>query len=201
MISVGLTGVLASGKTEAARLFAKLGAKTFDADLAAKRLIRKGQPLQRAAVKVFGRQFLKSNGELDRKKLAQYVFGRPRELKKLNILIHPGVIFESLCFVRQYRHRKVLIVLDVPLLFESRMENLVDFTVVVRSTKRRIFARAAARGLSPALTRKILSAQWPMERKAKAADFVIENDGDLRKLRSEVSRVYRQIIGRHGGRL
>lgn len=197
MITVGLTGVLASGKTETAKLFQKHGAKIFDADKAAKRLLQKGRPLQKAVVTIFGRRFLRKDGELDRKKLAAYVFARPRELKKLNILIHPGVIFESLQFVRRRHRQEGVLVLDVPLLFESKMERLVDFTVVVSSPQRKIFSRAAERGLSPALTRKILSAQWPLRKKEKAADFVIRNDGDLSQLRREVRRVFGEITHRN----
>ena len=193
MITVGLTGVLASGKTETVKLFQKHGAKIFDADKAAKRLLQKGRPLQKAVVKIFGRRFLQKNGELDRKKLAAYVFGRPMELKKLNILTHPGVIFEILQFVKRHRRQEGLLVLDVPLLFESKMEKLVDFTVVVSSPKRKIFSRAARRGLSPALTRKILSAQWPLRKKEKTADFVIRNEGNLNDLKREVRRVFEEI--------
>ena len=96
MIVVGITGNLASGKSEAARLFKKHGAVVFDADEAARWAARKGAPAYKAIVKIFGKEYLKKNGEIDRKKLATRVFSRPEDLKKLNILIHPGVIFESM---------------------------------------------------------------------------------------------------------
>lgn len=200
MIVVGLTGNLASGKSAATRIFRSLGAQVFDADGAARKATRKGTPIYRAIVKLFGQSFLAKNRQLDRRKLARHVFSHPSDLKKLNILIHPGVIFECVKTARALRHRTGMLVLDVPLLFESRMDKLADYTVVVVASTGKMLARARKKGMSEPLARKVLSAQWPLARKAKLADFVIQNNGSLEDLRAGVKDVYRKIRGTSGRR-
>ena len=135
MIIIGVTGSFSSGKSQTVLIFKRIGAKVFDADKAAKRVVRKGTPVARAVIKLFGRRFLKKNKELDRKKLADHVFSHPRDLRKLNILIHPAVIVECFKTIEHFRDRKGLLVLDVPLLFESNMRRLADYTVVVSDRK------------------------------------------------------------------
>ena len=193
MIVVGLTGSFASGKTEVAKFFKRLGARVFDADEAAKKAVEKGRPAYRAIVKMFGRDYLLKNGELDRKKLASHVFNHPRDLKKLNILIHPGVIFESLKLIEQCGTHKGVLVLDVPLLFESKMEGLVDVAVVVSSTEESILHRSVKKGLPRDLAKKILSTQWPLKRKEKQADFVIRNDGSIKDLEKKAKEIFEKI--------
>ena len=193
MIVVGVTGSLASGKSEVVRLFKKRGAEVFDADNAAKKAVQKGKPAYKAILKILGKGFLKNNGELDRKKLAWHVFSHPGDLKKLNILIHPGVIFECFKMIEQFKRKKGLLVLDVPLLFESKMEGLADCTVVVYSKKDKMLGRARKRGLPEDLAKKILSAQWPLEKKKKLADFSIENNGSLADLEKQVLKLTQLI--------
>ncbi|MBI4432640.1 MAG: dephospho-CoA kinase [Candidatus Omnitrophica bacterium] len=193
MTVVGVTGSLSSGKTQVVRFFQKLGAEIFDADEAARAALKKGRPAYRAVVQIFGKQFLKSSGEIDRKKLAGRVFARPDDLKKLNILIHPGVIFECLEVIEKFRDKPGMLVLDVPLLFESKMEELADVTVVVSASTRRLIERSREKGISPALAGKIISTQWPLQRKKRLADFVIENDGTLKDLEEKVKEVFKKI--------
>ena len=193
MIVVGLTGNLASGKGASAKIFKKLGARVLDADAAARKLTRKGTPLYRAIVKIFGKTFLEKGGQLDRRKLAWHVFSHPGDLNKLNILIHPGVIFEAYKAIEAGKRKKGVLVLDVPLLFESHMERMVDVTVVVKSSRERMLARAVKRGVPRPLAQKILASQWPPARKAALADFVIENNGSLARLEAGVKKVYREI--------
>ncbi|MBI2095114.1 MAG: dephospho-CoA kinase [Candidatus Omnitrophica bacterium] len=193
MIVIGLTGSFASGKTQAADFFKKHGAKVFDADTAARRALRRGTAAYRAVLKMFGRDFLKRGGDLDRRKLARHVFDRPRDLKKLNILIHPGVIVESLQTIERFRRSEGVLVLDAPLLFEARMENLADYTVVVRASSGKIFGHAKKRGIDRSLAEKILSSQWPIEKKARRADFVIDNDGSPADLEKKVLEILQTI--------
>ncbi len=194
MIVIGITGSLASGKSEAVRIFKeKKGAKVFDADLAARQVVEKGKPVYKAVFKIFGKEYFRSNGELDRKKLASHVFSHPEDLKKLNILIHPGVIFECFRMIEQNRKRSEILVLDVPLLFESKMESLADYTVLVTADPKKILQRAKKNGMPESLTRKILSTQWPLIKKRRLADFVIKNNGSLKELEKKVLEVAEKI--------
>lgn len=193
MISVGITGGFASGKSETTRFFKKMGARVFDADLAAKKAIQKGQALYPAVLKLFGKSFLAPNGQIDRRKLGQHVFSKPQELKKLNTLIHPVVILEAIAFLEKHRNKKGLAVLDAPLLYEAKMERLVDTVVVVKSSQKNILARASKRGITPSFAKKILASQWPVEKKARRADHVIVNDGTVKSLEQKSKEVFKQI--------
>ena len=194
MITVGLTGNLASGKSEAAKYFKKKGAHVVDADGIARELTLKGKPLFKAIVKIFGKEFTEKGGQLDRKKLARHVFSHPKELKKLNVLVHPGVIVEIYKEIEMMRSKKGLLILDVPLLFESKMEKLADFTVVVKASEASMLSRASRRGIPSELARQILAAQWPMMKKARLADFVIDNNGTSEELAEHVNRVTADIL-------
>jgi len=193
MIVLGVTGNLASGKSEAARIFKKHGALVFDADEAARKAVRKGTPAYKAVVKLFGKEYLRKDGEIDRKKLAVRVFSHPEDLKKLNILLHPGVIIESMKWIERTRKKRGLLVMDVPLLFESKMEDLADVTLVVSSPREKMIARAAKNGMPESLARKILSTQWPLGKKEKLADYVIHNNGTHKDFEKEVLRVMREL--------
>ena len=199
MTVVGITGSFSSGKTQTALIFKRVGAKIFDADKAARQVVRKGTPIYKAIVKLFGWDFLKKNKELDRKKLADHVFSHPRDLKKLNILIHPGVIVECFKRIERFRDRKGLLVLDVPLLFESKMERLADYTVVVSASKATILKRARRKGIPGSLANKILSTQWSLKRKEHFADFVIRNDGSVKQLEKQVRGVLERILANDKG--
>jgi len=200
MIVVGVTGSFASGKTETVRIFKKHGAKVFDADRAARDAVRKGRPVYRAIVKMFGKRFLRASGELDRKKLGRHVFGHPGDLRKLNILIHPGVIFECMKVIKRFRRKKGFLAMDVPLLFESKMERLADYTLVIASKRESLIRRAKKKGLPAELAVKILSSQWPLKRKARLADFVIRNDGTTAELEERVVELMGKIRSNDKGR-
>ena len=194
MIVVGLTGNLASGKSEAAKLFKKKGAHVIDADEIARKLTRDNVKLKSAILKIFGEAFELGQGEIDRKKLAWHVFSHPKELKKLNTIVHPGVILEIYRELDKFRAKKGLVVLDVPLLFESKMEKLADFTVVVKASESNMLSRASRRGIPAVLARRILAAQWPVMKKARLADFVIDNNGTAQELDRRVSQVFEEIL-------
>ncbi len=175
-------------------MFERLGAKVFDADAAARKAVKKGTPIYKAIRKIFGPGFFRPNGELDRKKMAAHVFSHPKDLHKLNVLVHPGVIFECLKTIERLKGRKGVLVLDVPLLYESRMESLAEAVVVVTASEPQRLERAGRKGISRALARKILSTQWPLGKKARLADIVIENDGSLAELRQKVKEAYETVV-------
>ena len=195
MTVIGITGSLASGKSEAARFFQNRGAAVFDADRSARKVIEKGKPVYRALLKIFGKSFLKKNGQIDRKKLALHAFGHPGDLKKLNTLIHPAVIFDCIRIIHEAASQKRQVVLDVPLLFESHMQGLADVTIVIASTRKKMLERARVRGIPKPLAQKILLAQWPLGKKKRLADFVIENNGSLKDLARKLGEVMKQING------
>ncbi len=193
MIAVGVTGSFSSGKSAVTAIFKKMGARVFDADATAKKVTRKGTAVYRAIVQIFGKEYLALGGQLNRRKLAKHVFNNPEDLRKLNILIHPEVIFEALKFKRAFNDKKGILVMDVPLLYESRMEHLVDRIVVVVSSHRQILRRGKKKGIEPSLSKKILKTQWSFKRKARLADYVIVNKANLKELEKKAKEIFQNI--------
>ena len=116
-----------------------------------------------------------------------------KELKKLNTLVHPGVIFDCLGAIARERSRPGILALDVPLLFESKMDCLADTLVVVTASRVTSLRRAAKKGVAAPLARRILASQWPAQKKAAHADFVIRNDGSLADLKKKVSELWLKL--------
>ncbi len=199
MIVIGITGSLATGKSEVAKILKKKGAHVFDADRVARDVIRKGTPVYGAILKIFGRGYLSADGRINRKKLAAHVFNHPKDLDKLNTLIHPAVIVDCIRRIHGVKRKKGILVLDVPLLFESKMQNLADVTVVVSATPSRRAARAIKKGISKKLGQKILKNQWPLKKKERLADFVVYNNGSKAELKRKVLRLLDEIKTKTNG--
>jgi dephospho-CoA kinase len=170
---LGLTGGIAMGKTTAARQLRRLGLPLHDADAAIHRLYAPGG----AAFAAIARRFPEAiaEGAVDRQKLGQLVFGKPAALKELERMLHPLVRRETLKFLqRQARRRRPLVVLDIPLLFETGAEDFCDFVVTVSAPAFLQRQRALARpGMAPAKLAAILARQTPDREKRRRADYAV----------------------------
>ncbi|MCU0837810.1 MAG: dephospho-CoA kinase [Rhodospirillales bacterium] len=173
MIVLGLTGSIAMGKSTAAAMFARLGVPVFDADLTAHRLMApRGAGV--ASIEAAFPGVLRG-GSIDRAALAARVFGDPAALEQLESLLHPLVYAEAAAFLRRARRqRRPLVVLDIPLLYETGGSALCDLVAVVSAPARLQAARLAAR---PGHDRRRLAAiaarQLPDAEKRRRADIVI----------------------------
>ncbi len=200
MIVIGVTGNLSSGKSAVAKILKSLGAKVLDADIMAKNAVRKGRPAYKGIVKLFGKEYLQKSGQINRKKLATRVFSRPKDLEKLNILIHPEVIFEAFGAIEKEKSRKGYLVMDVPLLFEAKMEALADFTILVTSKPSALIARSRKKGISPKLAKRIIASQWSVRKKEKLVDYVVKNDGTPADLKKKIMDIIQDIENKQGER-
>lgn len=191
MKTLGLTGGIGSGKTEAARFFEALGARVLLADDVAKRLMHEDAGLRRAIAEAFGPESYDASGALDRAHLARRVFGHPEELARLNALVHPRVRAEMLRQIEAARRDGVeLLVYEAALIFEAGAEKHLDAVAVVEAPLEARIARVMARdGASREDVLARMGHQLPAEELRRRADFVIENDGDLDALRRAVERV------------
>ncbi|HTP49686.1 MAG TPA: dephospho-CoA kinase [Anaeromyxobacteraceae bacterium] len=181
---VGLTGGIASGKSSFANALRRLGAPVIDADELARRAVLAGTPALEEVRSAFGDGVLGPSGELDRKRMAALVFADPEARRKLEAIVHPAVrraVAVETARLAALGH--ALSFYDVPLLFETGLDRAVDLVVVVyaprETQKRRLVARD---GISDAEAEARLAAQMPIEEKARLADVVVENDGDLASL-------------------
>lgn len=196
MIIVGLTGSIAMGKSETAKMFKELGVPVFDADVAVHELYAKGG----AAVEPVGLLFPSAiiDEAVDRTKLAKLVLGDNPMLKKLEALVHPLVSQKRQDFLSAARQsNEPLVVLDIPLLFETNGQNQVDKIVVVSAPENIQRERALARpGMTDEKLDAILSKQVPDREKRKHADFIVDSSQGLAAARSQVVDIVETLTQR-----
>ena len=198
MIITGLTGSIAMGKSTITKIFAEHGVPTFDADEAVRAFYAED------GVKTVEAAFpgVIVSGQIDRERLGAQVLGDTDALKRLEGLVHPAVAQARLRFVERATaagHR--LIIVDVPLLFETGGEARVDLVVVVSAPAAIQRARALARsGMTEAKLEAILSRQTPDADKRRRAHFIIETGGTLEMTRAIVAQFMRSTAALAGGR-
>ncbi len=174
MIILGLTGSIGMGKSAAAATLRRLGVPLFDADAEVHRLIGpRGAAVSRVEAAFPGVR--DEAAGIDRTRLGRLVFGDPAALRKLESILHPMVQQAERRFVARARARRaLLVVLDIPLLFESGGVARCDFVLVVsaplRLQQERVMRRA---GMTESRFAEILRAQMPDREKRRRADFVV----------------------------
>jgi len=190
MLVIGVTGSLGTGKSTVATMLAEQGAKVLDADLIARRQLHRGKEGFQKIVKVFGSEIL-TQGRVDRKKLAEIVFNDEKCLRKLEGIIHPAVRKEILQKLEKYKKgRQQVVVLDVPLLFESGLDAYVDLKIVVKATRDIQIQRAIQQlKITKVQAIKRIKAQMPLRAKMRLADIIIDNSGNLNQTRKEVKNM------------
>ena len=193
---IGVTGSLATGKSTVTALLKELGAKVIDADAVVHRQLKDRRSLcYRAICARFGKDIL-TQGEIDRKKLAKIVFNDPQELKQLEGIIHPitkQVIWaKAEAFLKQKKSR--VVVLDVPLLFESGWAKDVDAVIVVAAERSAQIARAVRKlHISPLEAEQRIKQQLPLPYKKRRADFVVDNNGNIKETKRQVQDLWKKI--------
>lgn len=175
MIKVGLTGNIGSGKSTAARIFETLGVPVYHADAEAKKML--SDPEVSADIRNhFGLEVFIS-GSVDRKALANLVFGDPRELEKLNSIIHPRVRQDLMAWIERHSDHDYVIQ-EAAILFESGFNTFFDKCIVVACPEDIAIKRVITRDrVSEKEVAERLKNQWPEGKKKALADYVINNDG------------------------
>lgn len=197
MLLVGLTGGIGSGKSTVARLLEKRGAVVFDADLLAREAVEPGTPGHAAVIERFGADVLAPGGELDREALASIVFADPAARRDLEQIVHPEVRRLFAEGSEAYRDTDRVVVFSAPLLVETGMHTAFEVLVVVSATVATQIERLMRqRGMSEPSIRVRIDAQAPLEDKAAAADFLVDNEGSLDELESQVEQLWNDLSTR-----
>jgi len=189
-VTVAVTGSFASGKSTFVNFLGELGAETVSADGIVHDLLAADEQTISLVTERFGREVLKERG-VDRRALGRKVFGDPEALRDLEEILHP--------LVRRETDRRIaasgadLFVAEIPLLFEGGDSSTYDYTVAVVVPEERRLAWAAQRGVDEAALRAIEARQLPQEEKARRADAVVQNDGDLDRLRRQAEELGERI--------
>jgi len=146
MTVIGLCGNIASGKSLAATIMSEWGAKVIDTDKISREVVEVGQPAYNDIVEAFGPQFLKEDGNIDRRKLASLVFSDEKSRQLLNQITHPRIREQAQNRIEEAMKRGTnIVILEVPLLIEAGFDDLVDQIWLVRANKQRIFQRLRKR--------------------------------------------------------
>jgi dephospho-CoA kinase len=196
MIVVGLTGSIGMGKSNAAHVLRRLGVPVHDADGAVHKLMGPGGRAVRKVAEVFP-QALAGN-RIDRKVLGDLVFGDTPALRRLEAIIHPLVRQSSRAFLDAAARRRLrIVVLDIPLLYESGGDKSVDAVIVVSAPRQIQRQRVMARpGMTEEKFRAILARQVPDAQKRRRADYVVFTGGH----RGETFRQLKRIVGQLSAR-
>lgn len=195
-IVIGLTGGIACGKSIAANCFVKNGAVLIDADLIAKEILNTNTDAYKKVVKYFGAEILNKDGFINRGMLLSRVLKNKKNVEALNKISHPFIINEILNKIKQLKTAAVkLIVIDAPLLFETGLNNNVNFTVVVSSKLSVRINRVKKDGkISLTAFNKFRKLQMSLKEKCKRADFVLLNNGSKLHLESKIFSLLSNLL-------
>jgi dephospho-CoA kinase len=201
---IALSGGIGTGKSTVAAMLRARGAVVIDADEIVHRLQAPGAPLLAELVEAFGPEILDAGGALDRKRLGDRVFGDAEARRRLNALVHPKVGIEM---ARQLEAARAagapLVVLDIPLLFETRAAGTgsasrlpFEATVLVYAPRAVQIERTVARdGCTVAEAEARVAAQMPIDDKRALADHVIDNGGARADTERQVQALWERLVG------
>jgi dephospho-CoA kinase len=199
---VALTGGIATGKTWCLRRFAALGAATVDADALAREAVAPGSAGLAAIAARFGAPVLGASGALDRAALGRLIFADPAARRDLEAIVHPAVYARLDGWYREVSRRPApppVAIAEIPLLYETGREGDFESVVVVGCPAEVQLARLRERdGLSEADARRRIAAQWPIEKKMRRADYVIDTSGTMEDSDAGVGRVWAALTGPDG---
>lgn len=191
---MGLTGGIGAGKSTVATELARLGAVVIDADRVARAVVAPGTEGLAAVVAEFGPGVLRPDGSLDRAELGRRVFADPRARARLEAVTHPLVRAESSRLARQ-APRDAIVVHDVPLIVEKRLQDRYDLVVVVGADEdARVGRLVRERGMSAPDARARIGAQADDAERRAVADVWIDNSGTQAELRAAVRRLWRERL-------
>jgi dephospho-CoA kinase len=197
MLNVGLTGGIASGKSTVAKMLVKNGAHLIDFDGLAHEVQEPGKPAWKEVVNHFGEGILQRDKKIDRVKLGNIVFADKEKLSELNNIVHPLVYQEwQSHLVKICKKEKHAIVLsDIPLLFEGKMQNLFDLTILVLIAPEEQISRLIMRnGVIKEEAERRLKSQMPISEKISLADIIINNEGSIPETEKRVGQVWKELL-------
>jgi len=193
---LGVTGGIASGKTTVASMLEELGAPVIDFDVLARQIVEPGNPAWKEIVDYFGKEILKEDGTVDRKKLSKIVFRDMEKRKKLEGFTHPLILEEFAKRVNEIAETdpSALIQVVIPLLIEQNLQYMFHKILVVYIPEKAQIERITKRdGISKEEAAVILKAQLPIEEKLGYADFVVNNEGSLVETKRQVEKLWHTL--------
>ncbi|MGX6443005.1 dephospho-CoA kinase [Neobacillus sp. K501] len=188
---IGLTGGIASGKSTVSNMLKEMNITVVDADIEARLAVEKGEPAYQKIIREFGKEILLENDEIDRQKLGSIIFHDVEKRHLLNSIVHPEV--------RNRMNNKIesaikggeqVVILDIPLLFESKLTHMVQKTILVYVDREVQLKRLMERNsLSLEEAEARIKSQMPLSEKVALADAVIDNNGSLNETKKQLNEI------------
>ncbi|MBT2681926.1 dephospho-CoA kinase [Bacillus sp. ISL-35] len=188
---IGLTGGIASGKSTVSAMFTELGITVIDADIEARLAVEPGEKAYNDIVSHFGTEVLEEDGSINRPALGSIIFNNEEKRLQLNSIVHPAVR-ERMAMKRQQAEaaNEKAVVLDIPLLFESKLTGMVEKIIVVYVDEKTQLERLMERnGFSEDEALSRIKSQMPLKDKVNLADEVIDNTGTIEQSRQQLIKV------------
>lgn len=201
-MNLGLTGGIACGKSTVSNMFVKLGAALVDADRIAREVVEPDQPGWDAVIRRFGEQIVLPDRSLNRKQLAEIVFHDNKAREDLQSILHPLIRAEMRRQIQNLEENEPsrLVIVDVPLLYESKLQHLFQAVVVVYVDRATQIQRLMERDhLTVEQAEARLRSQLPIEDKRRWADYVIDNRGTVEHTEEQVKHLYETMLKDQAG--
>ncbi|GIO45040.1 dephospho-CoA kinase [Paenibacillus apis] len=196
-MNIGLTGGIATGKSTVSQMLVARGAALIDADVVARRIMEPGHPVLAKVVERFGETVLLAGGQLNRKRLGEIVFSDPVERKALEDITHPAIRREMKAELDalERENPERLVVADIPLLYESGLENLYEEIMVVYVPQSLQLERLMQRDALTVQEAELrLAAQMNIEEKRRRADILIDNSRSYEETESQIDDFWRSRV-------
>jgi dephospho-CoA kinase len=196
VLTVGLTGGIATGKSYVLDQFRRRGVPCLDADELVHGVEAAGTEATAAIAARFGAEVLAADGSVNRARLGPIVFADPAARRELEAIVHPAVYRAIAAGVRAFEltGTHAFAIVDVPLLFETGADQRFDRVIVTACPPEIQIARLQQRGLNEEAARQRLAAQWPTEKKAAHADFVVRTDGTFEETNAQIDDIFRRLM-------
>lgn len=188
---IGLTGSIASGKSTVSKMLQDKGFFIIDADIVAREVVELGSDTLQEIKKQFGIEVIYTDGTLNREVLGSMIFHQPAKRKQLNDIMHPAIRKEMLKQRDELTKKEIeTFFMDIPLLFESRLQHLVEKILVVSVTEDVQLERLMSRNnLSKEEAEARIKSQLPLSEKEKGADAVIYNNGSIEESKKQLEAI------------
>jgi dephospho-CoA kinase len=190
---IGVTGGIASGKSNVISIIKRQGFKVIDCDLINHNLQKINMPIYNAIKEAFGSSYFLDNGELDRKKLGELIFHNEKEKLKLNSISHPIIKEEVL---KEINKADGIVFVDVPLLYESKFDSLCDKVICVYLNRKTQIERLMERDhIDYSYAKSKIASQMDLGKKRDLADYVIDSKGSFQETERQVLKILEMIKG------
>lgn len=197
LTTVGITGLMGSGKSTALNFYKGKGIQTYDLDIEAKKLLKKDTICYQQIIKIFGNEILNANQTINRKRLRRIVFNNKKQRGILNSIVHPelGNQISTLCNKLEKRGEKIIFLEGALITKQSKIGSSLNYIIYIDAPKKVLNLRILKRdGIEAKEAEKLLLMQKIIEKNRKYADFIIRNNSSVKEFNYQLNLVLDKLV-------